>query len=422
MKIALFGCGRYFAEKSEQLLEQCKEDILYICDNNSQKWGGNYHSLLCVSPDKLIADMPYVIITLDSKEQEEQICRQCDRLRVQARSYRELVRERGYLTGWNQIDYPALLMSCALNGKDVGEELHKLKKATGKQLLMFYGNCQVGVLNALALTSTKIGEKYFVITIPPVQNLSANERETGIAQGVLDNLDVLFYQHVNFNNNFSRKLGSGAIVQQMALESQTTICIPNVYYDGYFPQMQGNKYSPTGVGEYAVGAGPFPGDANIEKMWDNHSPEEIYACLAGEDFHAADVVREKANASMEELKRREEICDVVISDYIRENFKKERLFFIPNHPKIKVIFELPERAFVKIGINADDMKPEMVKEPDMQVIPIYPSVRKALDLEFADNICYEPSLPEKPSDLKTYIAAYIKYCKPLWEREQNSMA
>lgn len=40
MKIAFFGCGNYFASKSEQIFEKLDEDILYICDNNSQKWGG----------------------------------------------------------------------------------------------------------------------------------------------------------------------------------------------------------------------------------------------------------------------------------------------------------------------------------------------------------------------------------------------
>lgn len=421
MKLAFWGYGRYFHEKKERIYENLTGKVLYICDNNPQKWGeGGQNLLKCVSPEKLVGDIPYVIITLDSEEQAQSVSRQCDRMRVQARNYKELIRERSYLTSWNRIDYPMLLMSCALKGRDVGEELHKLKITTGKGILMFYGNCQSATLNALALSSKKIGEKYFVIVLPPVQDLSANERENGVNQGVLDNLDILFYQHVNYCNNYGRGLASKIVTKGMRHESQVKICIPNVYYSGYFPQYKGNKYQPTGIGGYAAEAGPFTGDANIEEMWDVCSVEEICARLSDECFYDADKVIEKANASMEALKKREEICDVIISDYIQENLCKERLFFIPNHPKVKVIYELLRRAFVKIGIEADDISLDSVEEPDMQVVPIYPSVSKALGLEFSDDICYEPSLPERPSNLSQYVAAYMKYCKPLWDREQNS--
>lgn len=362
----------------------------------------------------------YVITTIESDQIAYEIRAQCSKMRVEARKYGDLIRERSYVTGWNRIDYSMLLMSCAIKGRDIGEELRKLKETTGKKILIFYGNCQTGTLNSLALTSKKIGDKFFIMVIPPVQNLSCNEREQGIPDEVLDNLDVLFYQHVNYANWFSKKLGTDTILQRINRWSQVKICIPNVYYSGTFPQMTCNRYQPTNVGDYAVGAGPFPGDGNIEKMWVNMSAKEIAEKLLDENFYNHEEVRSKADLSMDELRKREEICDVVISDYIQENLTQERLFFIPNHPRVKVILELMKRAFSKLGIDVDDVNAKEVAEPDIQVIPIYPSIRKALYLEHVDDICYEPSLPEKPSDMRQYVSAYIKYCKPLYNSEKRA--
>ena len=83
-----------------------------------------------------------------------------------------------------------------------------------------------------------------------------------------------------------------------------------------------------------------------------------------------------------------------------------------------MILELMKRAFAKLDIDVDDVNAEEVAELDTQVIPIYPSVRKALHLEYVDDICYEPSLPEKPADMRQYVSTYIKYCKPIYDDEK----
>jgi len=47
MRIALFGCGQYLIDKAEQIFGKVNEDILYICDNDSQKWGAG--ARMCIT-------------------------------------------------------------------------------------------------------------------------------------------------------------------------------------------------------------------------------------------------------------------------------------------------------------------------------------------------------------------------------------
>lgn len=412
MRLALFGGGELLGEVIEKLLQKLEGDLLYIVDNDPQKWGTKQYGLEVVSPESMIKDRPYVIITARKDESIKEIREQCRLLRVQARSVIDLMKEQSYLSSYCEIDYVSLMISCAIRGKRPDKELLKLKKCSGKQIVLFYGNCQIEQLCLVAATSASIGERYFIMRMPPLHNLSFNEYLHGIDEEVLQQVNVLFYQHVHLSNKFSRFLATDYLIGSMGDSDQIKLSIPNLYFDGYFPQLVEFPNKPRNVGGYSFDSSPFFGDKYIMELWDKYDVEDIYSMISDENFISQKIIIDKVNNSLFELKKREMNSDVVISDYIEENYKKRRLSYIAGHVDNSVNEELLFRCFSKVGRKIDDFKSNGVPKADGVVLPIYPSVRKCLELEFSDNgICFFSKLPEKPTTLFEYINTYVKYCK-----------
>jgi hypothetical protein len=51
------------------------------------------------------------------------------------------------------------------------------------------------------------------------------------------------------------------------------------------------------------------------------------------------------------LKSKEKTCDVKVSDYILENYKKERLFYTPNHPSPIILKLMAKQILTKLNIS-----------------------------------------------------------------------
>ena len=58
------------------------------------KNGGWRQGLECVSPDRLSANIPYVITTIESDQIAYEIRAQCSKMRVEARKYGDLIRRK----------------------------------------------------------------------------------------------------------------------------------------------------------------------------------------------------------------------------------------------------------------------------------------------------------------------------------------
>ena len=87
--------------------------------------------------------------------------------------------------------------------------------------------------------------------------------------------------------------------------------------------------------------------------------------------------------SIKDLRKREEESniDIKVSEYIRKNYMKEKLFNQFNHPK-RVIFEFLTKSILeRIGIN-NVVSLSSIGYLDGTSTPIYPSTLKNLELEF----------------------------------------
>jgi hypothetical protein len=200
-------------------------------------------------------------------------------------------------------------------------------------------------------------------------------------------------------------LSSNRLVGMLS-EAAKCCCIPNVYFKGYFPQYTRNVYNPQN--------NPCPyGDKNIQNMWDSLQSKEIAEIIKSENFYSKDECFQNVFDSLADLMEREKQCDVIISDYIRENYQKQQLFFTVNHPCNIVLLELLNRVFEYCGNRAYSFDLSNAWENDARNMFIYPSVAKNLELLWAKNkYCWGRHIKKQPSDIYGYVEDYISICKP----------
>jgi len=308
------------------------------------------------------------------------------------------------------VNYNALKKISRMLGISMEIMINLVKKVTHKKLVMIYGNCQVMSLNTLLAGSNEFLKSFIILSIPPVQSLEGEERKEGINVGLLKSIDMLIYQIVRENNKFSSMLST---VQLMSGVRRDCICvsIPNVYYCGYFPQYMVNRYNKM-QDQYANGIMPY-GDVNIEKMYleEKKCAEEIIQEILDESFYSADELQKIHIESINELKLREQECDVIISDVITERYTEERLFYTPNHPTNKLLAIVLERALQILGYSINDWNYEKSWENNGRILPIYPSVNKGLRLKFVqEEFCWHSAFKKDKTDISGYVRDYIKYC------------
>ena len=314
-----------------------------------------------------------------------------------------------FLLRQNIIDYKKVKSNLEDDEKASEYCIEKVKEISGRKIICFYGNCQIMWENSLVAHSSQVMKSYYLLWLGPVYLL---DKEIGeINKNILKQIDIFIYQHVGAEGKIPERFSTDTIIEQLRKDA-TRVCIPNVYFKGYFPQFCSNKFNPT-VPEVDGGEnGAFPyGDANIETMAKQFTPNEIAKELLREDFYTKEQCMDNVNQSIMELKKRETICDVIISDYILENYRKIRLFYTVNHPVNLVLKVLLSRVFKYIDMEINDIDEILINENDGREIFVYPSVIKALELSFGkERYCWFKKLKEEPSDMYDYVNAYLAYC------------
>lgn len=131
-------------------------------------------------------------------------------------------------------------------------------------------------------------------------------------------------------------------------------------------------------------------DCNINRMvLEGKSTKEIVDTLSSEDYYSDKQVKRSFQYAMKLIQIAEKDVDIKIADFILENFRKQMLYQNFIHPNKCVIYEYIRRLLHAIDISTaevDELEQEApVHEHQSGDVPIYPSVIKALELEFVDN-------------------------------------
>jgi hypothetical protein len=124
------------------------------------------------------------------------------------------------------------------------------------------------------------------------------------------------------------------------------ISIVNLYFTGYTPDWFYIRIP---------GAGPLRGPMGdyhnrvILESWQQGQDESI-AVERLESIEYNKKFLPEIENSLQQLKEREKLVDVPITDFIEENFRKSRLFFTFNHPAMFLLTEYARRVLIKAGI------------------------------------------------------------------------
>lgn len=113
------------------------------------------------------------------------------------------------------------------------------------------------------------------------------------------------------------------------------VAIVNLYFSGYTPDWFYIRIP--GVGPLRGPMGDYHNRTVIE-CWQQGKDEQTVASLLGNKAFNERYVPE-IESSLSNLKEREKLVDVPITDFIEKNFRKGRLFFTFNHPTMMLMRE-----------------------------------------------------------------------------------
>ena len=314
------------------------------------------------------------------------------------------------------IDYFALRMKLS---EDICiEAIEQIKKRSGKKCAILFGNCQKVTLQSILLNHLKFRSEYFFVTLPAVYTYGYNGAIADLLYGsggaFLKLCDLFISQHVKGNNRFHPLIATKNIAEKFN-ENTKIIWIPNVYFDGYFPQFThviGSDLAPFIHRDKYV-------DEIMERSEMNPDVEKILDQIQDENFIPPAEIRRHVDNSLAELKTREWTCDIKMADYIETNFQPQQIFFSPNHPVPLVVFELAKRILRFIGIQSENFVElkNMLDDENRkwallgQDIPIYSAVKKCLGIEKVYTEYYANLNSWKfRGNFRDYMRQYILKC------------
>lgn len=240
---------------------------------------------------------------------------------------------------------------------------------------LLYGNCQIEPLRKILEKSSDFTKKYQFIDLKPVHLLTENDAinlEVKIAE-----TDLFIHQVVSDDYQGIKQFGTNYL-RNCLKKTAKAIAIPGAYFTGYHPAMINFK----------------DGDGNkITKPCDYHDVNLLYLFDQGKtvteaieiieqvDFYQAEYVLDNFKTTLQELRDRETELDITISDFIEQNYQKEKLFHTFNHPGVAVLSYLADRILelLELPVQTHSLQAEVL---DFTAFPIYLSVARLLALDF----------------------------------------
>ena len=302
-------------------------------------------------------------------------------------------------------DYETIKRYARKDVKMMGECFRVISEE--KPILVVFGNCQSVYLANILYKTNVIAQNYNIVFFPFIQNLTS-EKETGFSSNYMQYISFFIYQNSSIDNKFSPLLATEESILPLLNPKAVKCSFPFVYFSGYFPQDIWNKRN-----YLEKNITPF-GDINIQTLIEQGvNVEECERRLKDIDLYSREQLESNFNHTIAELQRREEKCDVIISDFIIENYQNECLFYTPSHPTTYLLIEVARRILKFAGISDYKIDSEGLPENDGVEMLIYESVKKKMNLMFQKDLFRFSGLIDKKRDtVLDYIKKYKQYNYP----------
>jgi len=243
--------------------------------------------------------------------------------------------------------------------------------------IVIYANCQGGALIKTLEENPQFLEKFSYIKVPPVQLIKSKEQIDHLVSSIKAT-DVLIYQHIQ-GDNFHNDIKTNSLLKHLK-PNAIQISFPSLYFDAYFPHL--------GIMTGLTGPLNLVHDFIIAYCFTKGlSSNDILSIIQNEKLYPKKFSLNTTLATIEAIKQRENNneCDIKITNFIQENFNKEKLFNQFNHPKKSVFKYIASKIFKIIGINIDSFVFSEKGHLDVISTPIYKSTHTNLDLGFDED-------------------------------------
>lgn len=290
-----------------------------------------------------------------------------------------------------------------LEGKNVKEYLKMIMHDRAYAVLI--GNCQIINIKRMLLGSKDFQAQYIMIDIPPVYAITESMAESiEASRYVFEDCSLFVTQHISRNNGYISFLSTDNIKSLMR-ENAHMVVIPTLYCDLYFPQTVHQNKRNELLKEVGVTVFPY-GDFILNELAEKYSIDEIQRIVKWDNLFSVRLLQWHFRTAVTQMLERESKCDVTISDYILENFKKKQLFYTKNHPIESVFYELGVRILCKLGFEHDRVENIRLQRLDSCQELIYPSVSKFYNFAFQKEL-YMDSLFDEECSIDEMVRMYL---------------
>lgn len=284
-----------------------------------------------------------------------------------------------------------------------------------RKLALINGNCQISRIKMFLQQNKEFNKEFVFLDIPPIYELSQNGIDLLMKnKDVFKKIKLFISQNISLNNKFNYCISNKNLIGLMDKAVQY-IRIPTLFFDIYFPQ--GGKQLDPRKEAFARTLFPYS-DAIIDDMankkgfkGEGYSADEIIEAINMENFFSKDFLEWVIQYRLEQLRKREEECDIKMMDYIEREYLNEPLFYSRNHPTNKVLKEESIRI-LKYIYERDNMDIEHENTiPDLSINQefIYPSIYHKLHPAFR-KIWYSDAISKCSCTMEEEIKKYLFCC------------
>ena len=283
-----------------------------------------------------------------------------------------------------------------------------------RKLFVAWGSCQVySVMDILCQNQYfKQGFDSLLIFDSSLQRCNYANRQRLHTYGQV--CDVLFYNSEGLENN------NEAIVKRFYSKAKV-YNIPFYYFRGQLPQATEDcsRYSLRYENMERHFAFWFIGDAEVERLVaEGKSKEEILKEITSVNYWTKEQILNRWLFECKKVSMLDRLSSLCVSKFLKDNYKEKLIFKDGIHFCGELCVELANQLARLLEIKeigkeqAEELLRSMPPE-NSSVLPVYPSVCKALDLsEKYDSIKYNfvhPTRECEQLDFAEYMERYIDY-------------
>jgi hypothetical protein len=211
---------------------------------------------------------------------------------------------------------------------------------------VIYGNCQGWPIALLLLAHQQFRQQYSIVKIPPVQDLQPSDQPRVLS--AVRQADLFIYQPVQDDYRGLPFAGTKFLREQTAPGS-LQLSFPSLYFRGYSPEIVYIRRPDGRI--YDGPASHYHNTYIIEQYCAGRPGSAALAHLLDPELVPAEQSLAVADRSMEELRRHETDVLIPVSDFVAQNFRRQRLFLTINHPALALLAYVAQSILEKLGID-----------------------------------------------------------------------